>query len=105
MREYAAAYKARTGRPLWEQYRQDDLHTGNWIGKRRRLAIYERDNWTCWLCGEAVDRDVDPRVHDRAPSLDHVIPRSRNGSHDDDNLRTAHRLCNTLRGVADVAVT
>lgn len=61
-----------------------------------RLSIYEADNWTCWLCDKPVDRAAGPN-EDFAPSLDHVIPRSRGGSHQRANLRTAHRLCNALR--------
>ena len=33
-----------------------------------------------------------------SPTLDHVIPRSKGGSDDRSNLRTAHLWCNSLRG-------
>lgn len=72
------------------------------ISPRRRLAIYERDGWTCQLCMEPVDRDLmstDP-INDWAPSLDHIecqswalVP-----DHSDANLRLAHRWCNAVRG-------
>lgn len=101
MREYAADYRARTGTPLWDQYRKDGLHVGSWIGKRRRLAIYERDGWKCWICGRAVNREAHPNADD-APSLDHVTPLSRGGSHEDRNLSCAHRACNSKRGAPDV---
>lgn len=67
------------------------------ISDARRLAIYDRDGWRCQLCGELVDRDADP-LDDWAPTLDHVEPRCYGGGHDDDNLRTAHRWCNAVRG-------
>jgi 5-methylcytosine-specific restriction endonuclease McrA len=41
----------------------------------------------CWLCGK-----------DGADSADHVLPRSRGGSDHIDNLRPAHRRCNSGRG-------
>ena len=72
-----------------------------WISKFVRLKIYERDNYICWLCNEPVDRDADPQKDDWAPSLDHVVPRSRGGSHDPENLRTAHRWCNSVRSDND----
>jgi 5-methylcytosine-specific restriction endonuclease McrA len=41
----------------------------------------------CWLCGR-----------DGADSADHVLPRSRGGSDALENLRPAHRACNSARG-------
>lgn len=67
------------------------------IDKRRRLALYERDNWVCQLCKEPVDRDAH-YLTIWAPSLDHIIPQSKGGGHGDDNLRLAHRWCNSVRG-------
>lgn len=83
-----------------------------WIDPQSRLSIYERDEFVCWLCSETVDPD-DFVVNEsgyyvfgpRYPTLDHVMPRSRGGSDDPDNLRTAHHLCNSRRKAPlDVAV-
>jgi 5-methylcytosine-specific restriction endonuclease McrA len=69
--------------------------------RRRRIEVFERDGWTCHLCGEQTDPNA--RVPDElAPTIDHVIPRSLGGSDEPANLRTAHWLCNTLRGVTPV---
>lgn len=62
-----------------------------------RLAIYERDSWTCQLCLEPVDAGAH-YLSDWAPSLDHIVPQSRGGSDDASNLRTAHRWCNSVLG-------
>lgn len=43
----------------------------------------------CWLCG-----------HLGADTLDHVVPVSKGGTNDPDNLRPAHRACNSARGNA-----
>lgn len=73
--------------------------TSNWIVPRRRYAIYERDNWTCQLCGEPVDKTLH-YSHDWAASLDHIVPRSHQlvPDHSSSNLRLAHRWCNAVLG-------
>ena len=68
-----------------------------WISPAERRAIYQRDNYTCWLCGGQVDMSADQQRDDWAASLDHVLPRSKGGTHDADNLKTAHRWCNAVR--------
>ncbi|WP_208012580.1 HNH endonuclease [Cellulomonas shaoxiangyii] len=70
------------------------------IPLERRLAIYERDGWTCQICGDPVDLLADRQRDDAAPSLDHIIPRSLQAEpdHSDSNLRLAHRGCNARRG-------
>lgn len=69
------------------------------ISLEARLAIYERDAWTCYLCELPVDRDGDPNGN-QAPSLDHVFPKSFGGSDDPSNLKTACRSCNSRKGVS-----
>lgn len=68
------------------------------IARSARLAIYERDGWTCQLCREPVDSTLH-WSDNMAASLDHIecqswalIP-----DHSPANLRLAHRLCNALR--------
>lgn len=95
MVQYAAEFKARTGRMLSHEYRHGD-EGRSWIPRSVRAGIYERDGWTCWLCGEAVV--VGDANADLAPSLDHVLPRSLGGDDGEANLRTAHRVCNARRG-------
>jgi 5-methylcytosine-specific restriction endonuclease McrA len=66
---------------------------GRWDKHMERITarILERDGGTCWLCGLPG-----------ADTADHVIPRSRGGSNFDNNLRAAHRACNSKRGMKDV---
>jgi 5-methylcytosine-specific restriction endonuclease McrA len=56
--------------------------------RKRKQVLAEYGN-VCWLCGQPV-----PGL----PSADHVIPRSRGGSDDIENLRPAHLACNVKRG-------
>lgn len=55
-----------------------------------RDEIMQRDNQTCHLCLRWVS------VHDA--SLDHVVPLSKGGQHTKDNVRLAHRVCNSRKG-------
>lgn len=63
----------------------------------RAPAIFADDNYTCWLCNEQTSErwtSGDPL----APTIDHVTPRSLGGGNERSNLRTAHLICNSLRG-------
>lgn len=103
---YRAAYKAKHGEHPSTAYRREyrELHghnppnVGSWIDPKVRFGLYERDGWLCLLCDEPIDRAA--HWNDNlAPSLDHIAPRSLGGSDDPENLRTAHRSCNSARGV------
>ena len=90
--------------------RVNDRNIRNSVGTRRRARIlkrpvemfthkeiFERDKWLCGICGKPVDatlRFPDPGT----PTLDHVIPISRGGSHTRDNVQLAHFYCNTAKG-------
>lgn len=75
----------------------------DWIDPDVRLSLYDRDSWICHLCSEPVVRNAHFN-DDYAPSLDHVIPRSKGGSDDPSNLRTAHRICNSMRQDAPLLI-
>lgn len=55
-----------------------------------RTAIMLRDGYTCQYCGEVPGR--------AQLTVDHVVPRSRGGSHHWDNLVTACKRCNQRKG-------
>lgn len=61
---------------------------GLYLYQRRALA--RRDNWRCGLCGEVITSEADL-------SADHIVPWRMGGRSTPDNLRAAHRLCNTKR--------
>ena len=69
------------------------------VSRRQRLALYERDAWTCQLCHLAVDPLLPPS-HPWAATLDHIECQSWTliPDHSPSNLRLAHRMCNSLRG-------
>lgn len=58
--------------------------------------IRERDGNRCHLCRDKVS--AKPYPHPLSASLDHVVPLSRGGIHDPDNVKLAHLRCNVEKG-------
>lgn len=50
-----------------------------------RRAVFARDHWTCQYCGAPAE------------NLDHVVPKSRGGTHTWDNVVAACRRCNSKK--------
>jgi len=61
----------------------NELNTTEW--KKTRLAILERDNYTCGYCGN------------EATSVDHILPRALGGTHDPGNLIACCTPCNSRK--------
>lgn len=60
-------------------------------------VVYIRDDWTCGLCGDPIDRNVrwpDPT----SPSIDHIVPIAKGGEHSLKNVQAAHLGCNCRKG-------
>ena len=55
-----------------------------------RLAVYERDRFTCQYCGYSTD-EIKLQV-------DHIIQVSRGGTNDINNLITSYSTCNKKKG-------
>lgn len=94
-------------------YRAASRQSGTYIGSDHRKRarkynvdyepiqpryIYERDNWTCHLCGERVHKSHPKDGYDPlGPSLDHIIPMSKGGAHIKSNVALAHFICNSIK--------
>jgi 5-methylcytosine-specific restriction endonuclease McrA len=65
-------------------------------------AVHRKDGGKCYLCGDATlpVRSKDTR---RGPSIDHVVPLKHGGTHTWDNVRLAHRSCNSAKGARPLA--
>lgn len=71
--------------------------------------VFRRDKWKCQMPAclhpeEDGGRAIDPMLYRRnspwAPSVDHIVPKSRGGTGQRDNLRAAHKRCNAEWGNA-----
>lgn len=57
------------------------------IAPAKRRYVYDRDSYMCRRCGTLDDL-----------SIDHIIPRSRGGGNEVENLQTLCRSCNSSKG-------
>jgi 5-methylcytosine-specific restriction endonuclease McrA len=64
--------------------------------KGRWLRICERDGFTCWICRQPINPDIQLN-RPMSGTADHVIPLAAGGPDTDDNLRPAHLSCNSRR--------
>ncbi len=55
--------------------------------------IFYRDKNICQLCKEPINWND----YNLYPTLDHIIPISKNGAHTKNNIQLAHRICNLLK--------
>lgn len=61
-----------------------------------RWEIYQRDKFTCHICGAPIDMDaIAPLPY--SPSIDHVIPIKAGGADADYNVKAAHFICNSVK--------
>ena len=71
-------------------------------------SLVERDGGICYLCGREIDWN--DFTTDSAgnficgssyPTVEHLKPLARGGTHTWDNVRLAHHLCNSIKGTAE----
>jgi len=68
---------------------------------QKRRLIRERDGDDCYVCGEAIDFELEPGTPG-GPSLEHVIPRKMFGRDQPDNMKLSHTQCNRDRDYAEI---
>lgn len=56
--------------------------------------IFERDGWTCQLCGDQIDPAIDSPYHPERRSIDHVLPIAKGGADTPENVQATHLGCN-----------
>lgn len=80
-------------------------HNGDSNWDISAIRLMGRDEGICYLCGGHCDAEDYITIDDgtivtgeRYPSVEHVIPLSKGGTHTWDNVKLAHRGCNSAKG-------
>lgn len=78
---------------------QAKIRRGYRIDPKLRAFVYARDHGVCQICLDPVDMELGPS-DPWGPTLDHIYCRawSELPDHSEENLRLAHRMCNSIRG-------
>ncbi len=63
--------------------------------------IFKRDNGICQICGKKVLKKY-KFPHTKSPSIDHIIPLSKNGKHSKKNCQLTHWGCNNKKSDGSV---
>lgn len=61
------------------------------------FEVFDRDRWTCQLCGRKTPKSKRGAYDDDAPELDHIVPLSKGGEHSRRNTQCACRSCNAAK--------
>lgn len=67
--------------------------------------LAQRDGTDCALCGEPVNMSLKRTESIMSPSVDHIIPVSLGGGHEESNLQLAHLRCNIAKSNRVMPVT
>lgn len=78
-------YKAKRGKRIWQHRKA----SAGYISGTIRYEVLKQARFRCELCG--VSADV------RALEVDHIVPRSRGGNDDPDNLQALCYRCNSMK--------
>jgi 5-methylcytosine-specific restriction endonuclease McrA len=81
--------KAASKNIRWQIYKEGDT-------KIHWKIVGEIEKWICHLCHEHVENSL-PSTHPLAPTVDHVIPITKGGKHEWENVKLAHRSCNARK--------
>lgn len=76
--------------------RQVRTRTNGPVEAFTRREVFERDGWVCGICADPVNRKAvfpDPL----SPTVDHIIPLAKGGTHTFANVQCAHFMCNSTK--------
>jgi hypothetical protein len=76
-----------------QQHRQRGKRSRRTIPASVRRRVFERNRWTCKLCGRRVAWSKS-WPHPRSPVVDHVVPLANGGADEEWNMQCAHHECN-----------
>jgi len=107
VKKYCSDLCARRQADANKEYRRRTRKNAQFKDNISLEVLAKRDKNRCWICGKKVNwHDFKTRsdgaflARDNYPSIDHVKPLSRGGSHTWENVRLAHRGCNTKKSAS-----
>lgn len=62
-------------------------------GEYENCYIFERDNWTCQICGRKINKRL-KWPNPLSKSIDHIVPLSKGGDDSPMNVQATHLRCN-----------
>lgn len=67
--------------------------------------VIKRDGNICRICGKPIDiTDRSSKgIGNKYPTIDHIVPISKGGSHTWQNVQLAHMICNSRKNAAEVS--
>lgn len=80
------------------KYKERARHHGVEYEPVNVMAVFERDRWTCQVCGVKTPKKFRGTFVNQAPELDHRIPMAVGGGHLWGNVQCACRACNGRKG-------
>lgn len=63
--------------------------------------VFERDSWTCQICGCSTPRSLRGSMESNAPEIDHIIPLFLQGNNTYENTRTLCKDCNHDKAIME----
>lgn len=77
----------------------------NYISNKSRCVdleikkkLYEKQNGICYICGRKTTLNKNDKNKDTYATVDHIVPLSKNGTNDIENMAIACDICNNLKG-------
>lgn len=59
-----------------------------------KITVFSLHNWHCVMCGVHTPKELMGSYRPNEPTLDHIIPLSKGGTHTNDNVQLLCRRCN-----------
>jgi 5-methylcytosine-specific restriction endonuclease McrA len=85
---------ARKSAKIGGTHRDRARHYGVKYEPINRIKIFDRDDWKCQECGIDTPIELTGLNRDNSPELDHIIPLSKGGNHEKNNVQCLCRECN-----------
>lgn len=73
---------------IFKRFKVKKHYTDRYIPNKVYVDVFERDNYTCQICGATKEDGV--KLH-----VDHIIPIAKGGTNDIDNLQVLCQRCNS----------